>query len=180
MKKLLALLAFAASPLFAQYGPPAKDLEDAQFYMREILRQLEPAMTETREQAVVFALVARAHNMLIGKEPAEEIARAMKSLDDFMERRERGGKELSRENLKTILSIRKELELAQPPYDILALRERLHHEFVHPLELQALANLAKVENLEGQWQMFVSRWLEPIKKDTMNGVRATALDLRPE
>ena len=178
MRTTLALcLLFASAPLFAQYGPPAKDLDDAFFFMQEIRRQIEPAVNEARDQAEVFHLVSRAHNKLIGKEPATEVSAAIAMLDEYLERRERGGRVLSRENHRTIESVRKELELQQPPYTILALRERLHHEFVHNLERQALKNLKSIERLEAEWEMFVQRNIKPVKSETMAGVTVTAAEM---
>jgi hypothetical protein len=174
MKLTIALCLLLASTLFGQYGPPAKDLEDASFFMQELRRQLEPAITEARDQAEVFHLVARMHNKLIGKEPATEISNAMKMLDEYVERRTRP---LSRENLQTITSVRKELELQQPPYSVPALRERLHHEFVHNLERQALKNLKSIERLEGEWEMFVKAHVERVKRETMAGVTVTAAEM---
>ncbi|HEV7243334.1 MAG TPA: hypothetical protein VGQ36_29180 [Thermoanaerobaculia bacterium] len=178
MKTAIALcLLFASTPLFAQYGPPAKDLDEAFFFMQEIRRQLEPALNEARDQAEVFHLVSRMHNKLIGKEPATEVSAAIDMLDDYLDRRGRASKTLSRENEKTIASVRKELELQQPPYAILALRERLHHEFVHNLERQALKNLKSIERLEAEWEMFVQRNMRPAKLETMSGITATAAEM---
>lgn len=118
--------------------------------------------------------------MLSGKEPAGELSRAIDLLDDFLERRERSGKALSRENLKTLMSVHKELELAQPPYDILSLRERLHHEFVHNLERQALKNLHLIKQLETEWENFGRRFMKPINDETMGGVSLTAKEMRAD
>lgn len=104
MKTTLALCLAFAFPLFAQYGPPAKDLDEAQFFVREIHRQLEPAMTEARDRATVFALVARVQNKLVGKEPASEVSDALQMIDEFYESRRRAAKEISRENRKTLKS----------------------------------------------------------------------------
>jgi hypothetical protein len=175
MKITIALwLLLAASPLFAQYGPPAKDLDEAQFFMREIQRQLEPAVTEARDRAAVFSAVTRAHNKLIGKEPAAEVSDAIKVIDDFLYRRKQSGKELSRENLKTLDSVRKELELAQPPYAIPVLYERLHHAFVHNLERQVLKDMADIERLRGEWDSFALRLLKPTYNEGIAGVTAAA------
>lgn len=142
--------------------------------MQELRRQLEPAMNDARDQAEVFHLVARATNKLIGKLPASEITDAIKLLDDYIERRERASKPLSRENVKTIASVRKELELAQPPYAIPALRERLHHEFVHNLERQSLANLKRIEQLKEEWAFLVERSMDPATREVLSGVAAAA------
>ncbi|HEX7830547.1 MAG TPA: hypothetical protein VF787_12875 [Thermoanaerobaculia bacterium] len=180
MKIALLLVMAATLPLSAQYGPPAKDLEEASFYVREITRQIEPAITEARDQAEVFETVSRATNRLAGVKPAEELAAAIKIIDDYLERRERRERPLSRENERSIASVRKELELAQPPYAIGALRERLHHEFVHNLERQALRNLARLEALELQWTNLRARLLDPCEKDILRGVRETAKELTLE
>ena len=168
-------LLLIAGPLCAQYGPPAKDLEDAQFYMRDLMRQLEPAITEARDLAQVYKLVTGIHTRIVGKQPDLETEEAIKDIDRFIERREESGKPLSQDNLKILGSVRKEIELAaQPPYPIAALRERLHHEFVHPLERQALTNLRLIEQLETQWRMFTTRFIDEVKKETMNAVTITA------
>lgn len=175
MKIMLALLVLLGSaPLFAQYGPPAKDLEEASFFVREITRQIEPAVFEARDQAAVLTLMAKVTNRLAGLKPAEEIAFGLKLIDDYLERRERASRPLSRENFITLMSVRKELALQQPPYTNVALRERLHHEFVHPAEREALQNKAKIDALLSHWQMFVMRTVEPFDKDLMEGVREVA------
>lgn len=175
MRTIVALfLCLGAAPLFGQYNPPARDIDEAVRYVSELTRQLEGALKETREQAAVFGLVARAHNRLVGKEPATELASAKKLIDDFLDQRERAGVELSRENLKTLATVRQELELAQPPYALPALRERLHHEFVHPLERQALRDLQRIEMMEQEWAVLVQRHLDPIRKSIMSGVETTA------
>jgi hypothetical protein len=181
MKHLLALsLLFGAVSLSAQYGPPARDLEEAQFFLRELQRQIEPAITEARDQAIVFGLVSRVHNKLIGKEPATEISDGIKLIDDFLDRRHRAANELSRENVKTLASVRKELELAQPPYAILALRDRLHHEFVHNLERQALKNLQRVEQMESEWSVLQQRQFKPLRDAVMSGVTITASEVKTD
>ena len=116
----------------------------------------------------------RVHNRLIGKEPAAEISDAMKVVDDFLDRRARSGKELSRENQKTVDSVRKELDLAQPPYAIGALRERLHHEFVHPLERQVLKDMNDLERLKQSWEGFVSRFVTPTYQEGLAGLAMAA------
>src|SRR5689334_11608528 len=172
---LLTLLLLCACPLFAQYGPPAKDLEEAQFFMREITRQMEPALTEARDTAQVFTVVAKAHNYLINKQPADELDLARKALVDFLDRREKAGKPLSRENQRTMDSVLKEIELgSQPPVNVPALRERLHHEFVHNLERQCLKNKRALEELEEAWKRLVLMGFEPTYKETMNGIAETA------
>jgi hypothetical protein len=181
MRTILALFALlVAFPLSAQYGPPAKDLEEAQFFLRELQRQIEPAINEARDQAVVFGLVARVHTRLVGKEPATELSDGIKLIDDFLERRHRAGNELSRENEKTLASVRRELELAQPPYAILALRDRLHHEFVHNLERQALKNLQRVEQMQSEWMVLEQRQFKPLRDAVMSGVTITASEVKSD
>jgi len=171
MKTTLAVcLVLVSTTLSAQYGPPAKDLDEAQFFMREIQRQIEPAVTEARDRAVVLGILTRAQNKLIGKEPASEISDAIRAIDDFLYRREQSGKELSRENLKTLAAVRKELEIQQPPYAVLALRERLHHEFVHPLESQSLKDLQAIERLQMEWEAFIERHVKPLDREVMSAV----------
>jgi len=177
--RMLLLLLLCACPLFAQYGPPAKDLEDAQFFMREITRQLEPALTEARDTAQVFSVVARAHNYLTGRQPSDELDLAKKALNDFLDRREMAGKPLSRENQKTMDSVLKELELgSQPPVNVLALRERLHHAFVHNLERQCLKNQRALQTLEEDWKRLVLMGFEPTYKETMTGIAETAREFK--
>ncbi len=175
MRTILALfLLLGVPPLFGQYAPPARDLDEAVKYMNELTRQLEPALKEARDQAYVFGLVARATNRLAGKEPAQEVSAAKKLIDDFLDARERSGVELSRENAKTIASVRQELELAQPPYAIAALRERLHHEFVHPLERKALRDLERIEQLRMEWEFLHERHVKMLEKSILSGVQTTA------
>jgi len=178
MRTTIALCLLVASiPLCAQYGPPAKDLEDALFFMREIQRQVEPAVLEARDRAAVFVLVARMHTKLIGKEPATEVSDAIRSIDDFLYRREQSGKALSQQNLKTLMSVRKELEIVQPPYAIPALRDRLHHEFVHNLERQVLKDMHNNERLQTEWDSFVRRLLKPTYSEGLSGVTLTATEI---
>ncbi|MGZ5442736.1 MAG: hypothetical protein ACXW5U_12010 [Thermoanaerobaculia bacterium] len=102
MKITIALcLLIASSPLFAQYGPPAKDLDEALFFMKEIQRQLEPAVAEARERAVVFKLVGNVQNKLIGngaarhaaaRAPAERVGHVRDALREAgLQRRHVGG-----------------------------------------------------------------------------------------
>ena len=175
MKTTVALfLLLGAAPLFGQYAPPARDLDEAIEYVRELTRQLEPAIKEARDQAHVFGLVARAANKLSGKEPATELAAAKELIDNFVEQRERSGNELSRENLKTLASVRQELELAQPPYAILALRDRLHHEFVHVLERKALRDLQRVDQMKAEWEVLMQRHVQAFDRTVMSGIEITA------
>jgi hypothetical protein len=170
-----------AVPLFAQYGPPARDLDDAQQILKEIERQLTPAVAEAREQAEVLNVIAKAHNQLEGALPATEITSAIKIIDDYLERLDRNEHELSRENRKTIDSVRKELELASnPPYAIPALRERLHHEFVHPLEREVLANLADLNQLEQTWNRFLMSQMARAREESMGAIATVAIDGMPK
>lgn len=178
----VALLALLSSvPLVAQYGPPARDLDDAQQILKEIERQLTPAVNDARERADVLNVIARAHNRLEGALPATEITAAIDILDTFLERRERNNEPLSRENQRAIDSVRKELELAKnPPFAIAALRERLHHDFVHPLERQVLANLAEMEQLEKIWERFARGPMARAREESMRAINVVALDGVPK
>jgi hypothetical protein len=171
MKITIALcLLFVSATLSAQYGPPAKDLEEGLFFLKEIQRQLEPAVNEARERAVVFKLVANVQTRLIGRDPGTEISDAIRSIDDFFYRRRQSARTLSPENLKTLESVRKELELQQPPYTIVALRERLHHEFVHPLQMKVLTDMRDIERLKSEWENFVGRHLRPTYDEGLAGI----------
>lgn len=143
--------------------------------MREMSRQFEPALNEARDTAQLFSLVAKAHNYLIGKQPADELDLARKLLVDFLDRRERAGHPLSRENQHTIDSVIKEIELgSQPPVNVLALRERLHHEFVHNLERQCIKNQRALQAMEETWGHLVAVGFTPTYRETMNGIAETA------
>lgn len=176
----LVLLA-GVTPLFAQYGPPARDLEDAQQILKEIERQLTPAVLEARDRAEVLDVIAKAHNRLEGALPATEISSAIKDIDTYVERRMNVEHELSRENQKVLDSVRKELELASnPPYAIAALRERLHHEFVHPLERQVLRNLAEMEQLNQIWERWVFARMNRAREESMRAINTVAADGIPK
>ncbi len=175
MRIIVAMLVVLAScPLFAQYGPPVDDLDDAALALREFAPQLERPFNEARDQAQVLNVIAKATNRLAGLKPAEEVAFGLKIIDDFLEVRERQSKPLSRENLNSLMTVRKELELQQPPYSVVALRERLHHEFVHPMEREALANKAKVETLLSLWEAFRIRNVEMFNRELMTAIREVA------
>jgi hypothetical protein len=180
MRIIVALFVLAAaSPLVAQYsGPPPETLQDSARVLNEALRFMEKPVIAARDKASILVVVAMVQNTLVGNESAE-ITDAKKIIDDFLDRRERADKPLSPENMRTIVSVRQELEHASatnaPP---LVLRERLHHEFVHPLQREVMRSVRELELIEQEFSHFRSRHLEFAMRDSIGAIGAALLDVK--
>ena len=146
--------------------------------LNEALKFMEKPVTVVREKAAVLALIARVQNTLMGKESAE-ITDAKKLIDDFLDRRERADKPLAIENMRTVASVRQELEHASvtnaPP---LVLRERLHHEFVHPLQREVMRSIQDLEKIEQEFAYFRSRHMEFAVRESMGAIGSALSDVK--
>lgn len=146
--------------------------------LREALQQMENAVHKVRDDAAILSLISRVQNRLLGKEAAGEMTDGMKLIDEFIERRERQNRPLSPDHMRLLMSVRKELEVAHaPPYPTFALRERLHHDFIHPLQREVMRNVHHIEQFENDYEMFHSRHLEFALRESMGAIAAALSDV---
>lgn len=154
--KMIVAAFFLASPLLGQYyGPPARDLQEAQRMISDLQKQLEPAFLRARDQAETLQLVNRVERIIDEYPPNDATGRAIEAIDEFLVRRDEREAEFPRELRIVINNVRKWLDdtrLGPPQSDLSPLRERIHHEVTHSLQKQVLANARTLQSLNHAWE----------------------------
>lgn len=166
-----------AASLFGQYGPPARDLDEAVRLLQEVQRQIEPAVAAARDEAAVLNVITRAQNELKGNQPVTAVDSALNIVDEFVERREKNDRDFSRDLRRTLASVRREIEQARvPPHSLEETRERLHHQYVHPLQRQVMRNAQHLQQFAQFVQAFEGRYLRPAMSELLGSTAFASTD----
>lgn len=153
MKTAIALLfALCAFPLAAQ---PAKDLEDAQAMVHAHERDIAPVIAQLREMTSALDAMARAQRALTDAQPATAIDQAIKALDEYNDAANRRGVLLGRDFTAIIAGARRFLDgfrNGAPIPDVTAIREKFHHNYVHPIQRRVAAAAMKANAIAGSYE----------------------------
>jgi hypothetical protein len=175
---VVAALLLSAASLSAQYAP-ARDLRDAVRMLQEVQRQIEPAFAAVRDESAVLNALAKAEKQMKDPQPMSSFDEARKVIDEFADRRAGIDPPLSRDLRKTIEDARQILASMRPMMNIVAARERLHHEIVHPLQRQVLRNAGDLQMFSQQLQFMQQRAMMQILPEALNAAGYAATDVQP-
>jgi len=177
MKITHCLLAGAifATPAMAQ---PARDVFDAQQMVRAQDRDMQPVLAQTRELATVLAMFANVQQKLIGGQPRTALDDAIRVIDDYNSDARARAAPLDRELRATLASARKMLDDARigPPLtDVTDIRERLHHNVIHPLQRRAVQVIGQLDTIIGMYEGTI-RGLRGVQTGMINSVGQASTD----
>ena len=177
MKMSLSLLATAilAIPAMAQ---PARDIYDAQQMVRSQERDMQPVLAQVRELGTVLGMFANVQQKLIGSQPRTALDDAIRVIDDYMQDAQARGAPLDRELRSMLTTARKMLDDARigPPLsDVTSLRERLHHNYIHPLQRRALQTTGQIDTIIGMYEGTI-RGLRAVQAGMTTSVAAASPD----
>jgi hypothetical protein len=177
MKMSLSLLvtAILAMPAMAQ---PARDVFDAQQMVRAQERDMQPVLAQVRELGAVLGLFANVQQKLIGSQPRTALDDGIRVIDDYVNDSRARGAPLDRELRTMLTAARKVLDDARvgPPLnDVTAVRERLHHNFIHPLQRRAVQTIGQIDTIIGMYEGTI-RGLRAAQAGVTNSVAAASTD----
>jgi len=145
MRKLIWTLGSLALALSAsaQYMPPARDLVDVQRLTNEYQRLTMPALQEPGRYADALILMTSVHASLREGPALPAIDNALEKLNQYMSRHEKDDPPLPKDVVRYVNLAKTWLEDAKmgPPPDLLSLRERIHHEIMHPMQRHVLQQI---------------------------------------
>src|SRR5438128_4377101 len=176
---LLAGAIFAA-PAMAQ---PARDVYDAQQMVRAQERDMQPVLAQMRELATVLGVFANVQQKLIGAQTRTALDDAIRVFDDYNSDAQARGAPLDREIRTMLTAARKILDDARvgPPLsDVTAIRERLNHNFIHPLQRRAVQTIGQIDTIIGMYEGTI-RGLRGAQAGVINSVSQGSADpvMRP-
>lgn len=161
------VLLLVAPALSAQFTDQARDLRDAQRVVGNLFQQLKPALDDAQQTADTLALIASVHKTLVEDPPLMAIDKALERMADFIERAEKSGKPLSRENFRAIQLVQQligDTKLGPQPPDLLPVREKIHHENLSELQRRVVSNQGTLQSLKESLQR-----LDFVVNETING-----------
>jgi len=147
----LGALALALSAS-AQYMPPARDLNDVQRLTTEYQRLTSAALTEPGRYADALNLITGVHVSLREGPALPAIDNALDKINKYLEKHERDDPPLPKDVLRYINLAKTWLEDAKmgPPPELLELRERIHHEIMHPMQRYLLQQIETMQQVSNQ------------------------------
>ncbi len=178
---LVMLVFISATNLHAQYIPPARDLDEATKMIQEVGRALQPAMIAVRDESDVLGVLALAHRKLQEHEnqPATAVDEALKPIDEYLEKRKTLELALSREMQDYLRRSREMIASANtPPNSLGDARERLHHKFIHPMQMRVVRNAQKLADFEQSYRSLVDRVLRPVQMDALSRVSSASVEVK--
>jgi hypothetical protein len=150
----LLLLLFAALPLSAQ------TIYDVGQQMNNVSQDVRHALAEVKQEADVLNTVSHAAQSLDEMQPATSLDKGVEIIDDFIRKTERMGPPLSKEMLRLLNLARQPIDDAKKSpgsADLKKLREQLHHEVVHQLQVKMGNNARQLDTLMQQNQQMMNQ-----------------------
>ena len=179
MRTALTLAIVLSTPsLFAQYGPPARDLRDAVRMLQETQRQIDPAIAVVRDEVAVLNSLAKAEKQLKEAQPMSSFDDATKVIDEYLQHRRAVDPPLSRELQRTVDEARRILEATRPMMNVPAARERLHHEIVHPLQRQVVRSAGELQQISQQLQFMSQRVMNQVLPEALGAAAYASTDVK--
>ncbi len=176
-RSLLILATLIPASLFAQYGPPARDLRDAVKMLQDVQRLIDPAITAVRDDTAVLNALAKAEKQLKDPQPMSSFDDATKVIDEFVERRAGIDPPLSRDLRISIDAARRILAETRPTMNASAAREKMHHQVVHPLQRQVIRNVDQLQQLSQQLQFMSQRMTNSALPEALNAAGYASTDV---
>jgi hypothetical protein len=149
-----ATLLFAASA-FAQFMPPARDLNDVARLTAEYQRLTSEAFKETGRYAEGLLLVVAVHGTLRDGPANMAIEDALQKIDGYMRQHEKDDPPVPRDVMRFIKLAKtwiEDVKMGPPVSDTLVLRERIHHEILQPMQHHMLMQADQMQQIMLQYQ----------------------------
>lgn len=152
--RLPLLLLLAALPLSGQ------TLYDVGAEVNNVSRDVSHALAEVKQEADALNAVSHAAQSLDEMQPATSLDKAIEIIDDFVAKTQRNGPPLTKEMQRLLNLARQPLaDAKQSPgsADLKKLREQLHHEVVHQLQVKMGNNARQLDTLMLQYQQMMNQ-----------------------
>ena len=138
--------------------PPARDLNDVQRLTAEYQRLTRDAVAEPGRYADALLLLAAVHSSLRDGPAPAAIDDALAKIDGYMRKHERDDPPLPKDVVRYVRLAKTWLEDAKmgPSPELLPLRERIHHEIMHPLQRILLVQVEQMQTTALQLQAMMN------------------------
>ncbi len=177
--KVFTFLGLAILAAGAASAQPVRDVLDAQEAARAHQRDIQPALDQIREMAALLNAFANVQRDLSdATQPNIAIDKAQADLADYAAEASRRGAFLDRESRATIESTRRLLEAARNGSafgNFTDLRERIHHNTIHPLQRRALQMNRQVDTLVRTYEQLAAA-LRTAQTLSMSSLERFAMD----
>ena len=176
MLRIAVPLAFAAATLSAQ---PAKDILDAQAMARAQERDMQPAIEQMREMGIILGMFANVQRELSNApQPNTALDKAIAAIDDYTVDSVRRSAVIDRDMRSVIDRARRMLDAARvgPPLnDVTDIREKLHHNFIHPLQRRSVQMARQIDVILRSYES-LSTALRNAQSSILGSLERTAFD----
>lgn len=142
-------------------------------------RLIVPAFGAVRDHASVLMVLTKAHNQLVTGAPLSSIDEALKTIDEFLQKREADNRQLSRDLEQTVRRVRQQIDSARmgpPPTDLKPLHDEIHHQTIHPMQAQALQNARQIQQLADVYQRLSDQLVRGVLPESIGAAAAAAGD----
>lgn len=150
---VVAVLCFACSA-FAQFMPPARDLQDVLSLTTEYQRLTRPAFAEPGKWAEGLVLITSVHISLRNEPAPMAIDNALEKIKQWEAKHERDDPPPPKEVVRYVKLVKTWLEDAKsgPSPNLYTLREQIHHEVMHPMQRYVLQQVEQTQNVVNTFQ----------------------------
>jgi hypothetical protein len=157
MKRTLLVFAllFVSAPAGAQFMPPARDLPDVARLTAEYQRLTTAAFIEPSRYAEGLLLIANVHRTLRDGPANLALDNALSKIDDYLNKHEKDDPPLPRDvtrQLRLVKTWIEDTKIGPPLSDTFALRERIHHEVLHPMQVVMLMQASQMQEIVHSFQ----------------------------
>jgi len=161
MKRALCGLSllFLAASIHAQYAPPARDLQDVSRLTAEYQRLTKEAVAEPLRYAEGLSVLTSAHAALRDGPVPMALDSALNRIEEYERRHERDDPPLPRDVqrfFKLVKTWIQDTKMGPAPADTLELRERIHHEAIHPMQRNLLAQVQQMQQVALAFQQMAN------------------------
>jgi hypothetical protein len=158
MKRTLLVLAllFVSASAGAQFMPPARDLPDVARLTNEYQRLIAAAIADTGRYADGLLLIVNVHSTLRDGPVNLALENALSVIDAYLRKHERDDPPVPHDVMRQVKLVKTWIEDTRsgpPPPDTLVLRERIHHEVLHPMQVSMLIQAKQMQDIVQMFQM---------------------------
>lgn len=171
-----AVLLLLILPAHAQEPFAARDLQEATKMAGDYQRSIMPALEQAYDAAATLQVLTKAHNQLGYGPVNESLDKALSTIDDFLERREKADKPLSKELMKFVQLERTAVsnaKLGPPLSDLKPLHDQIHHEIIHRLSVLVTNNVEQMHQLSDMLRRMADYAPQKAMAASLDGLGAT-------
>lgn len=138
----------------AQFMPPARDLADVQRLTAEYQRLTRSALAEPGRWSEALSLITSVHVSLREGPALPAIDNALEKIQAYLTKHERDDPPVPKEVMRYVNLVKTWLEDAKmgPPPNLLAIREQIHHEVMHPMQRTVLMQVEQMQTIANVFQ----------------------------